>query len=838
MNISKRFIAAVSAFLMAASVLPASAAFAESDDAAAESSSWSENETLPDWIPTNYIDAMAFTNMYGAAHAEGEYVCVVQERSKSERNYYNIDFEKTNEENGILSFAYNKDLYLEDMDVPEIPDKEKDEKAYNEYMDNYGKYSLDPDGMKADNYYKVIVFSVLFSDVDVTVEYGENTENEPKILGSRKYTFGHTSSSLVTEEFDAFAFLPDCMSEYNEFKKKYGRLSIHDDYVVFCDDINYSAGCDLEVENSAPEKLAEVMSYSVISHYPLGLVGVVGEADHVVKVFKASDIGDAKLKFTVKTSSESREFDEVTEKNYSIAEREYAYRKGKYKIIENSEDLPEWIPSSFEEAMDFDTEYGATHIEGEYVCCVRKITNGDESPDENIINIDTETSEDANSQICKRIYVPDGEPKDGQITGITYEVEAFKLAPSTILEVQWSKYRDSVYNHTKYSFESDKNGIVTETDIYGWLPDCVKEARAYKKTNNMLSVRDDCVVYCNILHAGTGYDMDIATKGIARIKRVYENSVEVPSLVPVDGGAYADIFIYKATRPGTATLTCTYGRSFDPDEKKEKTVKAFSFNDDLKADMISVGEVPALISGDCNYDGAIGISDYITLKNWLHTGGAMGCEENADMNNDGSIDVFDLIAMKKLLINGNTVFEGLKKEPAPMLVGIYDNFAWGRQQEVTVYDENGVGYSMSLGTSNGFYPDSTYEDDIVISTDSDWYDRLVEIIKNDKAVKSEMPDYLVTSTRNMSSQIEYYTEETGKTGMGIRFDGGTTTYYLVGKDSDGKPTFAKVCQSGDVISVSNDKLIKDYVKTGSYEDFFMPMVYYNMIETSGHEMNN
>ncbi|MDE6832749.1 MAG: hypothetical protein K2J39_00660, partial [Ruminococcus sp.] len=39
------------------------------------------------------------------------------------------------------------------------------------------------------------------------------------------------------------------------------------------------------------------------------------------------------------------------------------------------ENLPEWIPQTFTEALDFDNTYGITHIEDGLICCVRRCYN-------------------------------------------------------------------------------------------------------------------------------------------------------------------------------------------------------------------------------------------------------------------------------------------------------------------------------------------------------------------------------------------------------------------------------------------------------------------------------
>ena len=45
----------------------------------------------PDWVPKNYLDAFEFINKHGATYVQGEYVCVIQQRSKAPNAYYAMD---------------------------------------------------------------------------------------------------------------------------------------------------------------------------------------------------------------------------------------------------------------------------------------------------------------------------------------------------------------------------------------------------------------------------------------------------------------------------------------------------------------------------------------------------------------------------------------------------------------------------------------------------------------------------------------------------------------------------------------------------------------------------
>ena len=785
--------------------------------------------SLPDWIPTNFNEALEFSNQYGVVHDEEDYICVVLKCQERDDAYNDIKLSGDIIKKQYLTDYFDKEFHYSSEDIPKAPDP-KDEKAYADYMEKYGAYENKWDDLTSDFYFRVAAFPTNKCNVDITVESGRYIKDEPVVSFSHTYSFAYVSSLTIPvvykkEQTDVFSFLPDCIAEFRDFKKQNGNVSIHGNYIVYCDEVLYAAGTELEVENSNPDALEEIMSYTVSPNYPSYMMTPGGGADNVVKVYKAKASGDVSLKFTKKTNYPERDYDKITYKEFNIKDTSSPDEKYRFSITENSLDIPEWIPSDFSEAMDFSAQYGCTHIKDDCICIVHKIS-GDRNGYLNSYFCHDKNGDPAlDVKLSEKTFTPSNEQLGDNTADIGYRVEVFRLPPSASIYCNYANYNisDKV---TKYTFESDSEGKVTETDIFGWLPDCVKETSAYKKNNGMVSVHDKYVVYCNIINAGTGYHMDIDWDSTASIDEYAAYSYEQPQIIPLDGGAVAYVSLYKAKKPGYGTMTFTYGREFESDEKKEKTIQAFRFDDDLKAEMIDEKDLPPVISGDVNHDGVIGISDYVMLKNWLHGYLANASTDTSDMNKDGVIDVFDLIALKKVLINGNTVYEGLKADPEPMLIALYDNNAWGLQQDITVYDENGISYSMSLATSRAYTPDATYSEKIRMSTDHDWYESIVDIMKNEKAVKSQMPDDMIVRTRALSANFTEYSKIKSGKSSPARFDGGTTTYYLIGKNKDGKHDFMKICAEGDIVYISDCEEIKNYVKYGAYDDFFPNCLYF------------
>lgn len=66
-------------------------------------------------------------------------------------------------------------------------------------------------------------------------------------------------------------------------------------------------------------------------------------------------------------------------------------------------------------------------------------------------------------------------------------------------------------------------------------------------------------------------------------------------------------------------------------------------------------EIVIYFRGDANGDGAINISDPITITNYLYEGGpALGCPDAADANNSGVIDLADVTFLMSYLFEGGS----------------------------------------------------------------------------------------------------------------------------------------------------------------------------------------
>jgi hypothetical protein len=82
------------------------------------------------------------------------------------------------------------------------------------------------------------------------------------------------------------------------------------------------------------------------------------------------------------------------------------------------------------------------------------------------------------------------------------------------------KYGEKNFGTTTYTFACDKDNNMTETDISGWLPDCIDEYDTFKKEHNGITLLDNLIVYCGNIGNGTGEEFEISQSGTARLELI------------------------------------------------------------------------------------------------------------------------------------------------------------------------------------------------------------------------------------------------------------------------------------------------------------------------------
>ena len=297
--------------------------------------------------------------------------------------------------------------------------------------------------------------------------------------------------------------------------------------------------------------------------------------------------------------------------------------------------LPDWIPYSFESALEFRNTYGATHVKDGLVCVVFKESMAGMSDDEQgTSRYDIRITEGVMSELKRETY-----SSESSETGDCYEVAVY-YAPkkqgefAVALTDKWVQicimpengYDPVLENNTLaqkagidlggvnasafYSFEVDKDKEITETDIYGWLPDCAAEYEAYKKKNGAVSAKNNLVLFCIDKAIGTPYswtsdvDEDMFTE-------LFRSSCSMETARLIDGGTQRFVAVYKALNSGKGIIRWELGEYVDdgiPPVVKALTadcsvddVHKIALDDSYIDDVYFSFEGYSLYSGDLKY---------------------------------------------------------------------------------------------------------------------------------------------------------------------------------------------------------------------------------------------
>ena len=259
--------------------------------------------------------------------------------------------------------------------------------------------------------------------------------------------------------------------------------------------------------------------------------------------------------------------------------------------------VPDWIPTSFEEALDFRNKYGTTHIgsgnESDLLCLVFKEQYRCQTRYEikNTGALVTEYYHD--------VFV-------NEDIDVAYEVLVYKNTWKTPPDFKVKFSRDSVLQQ-EYSFTSFGTQVI-ETDIYGWLPDCKEEYLEYANRNSFVSVKDNYVVFCRDTDIGTEHywimnrESDYDSSVISSVCSV-DCSVETAE--PLDGGTKHEILVFKAKKDGYAKIAYDYTEDYF----KHNTPTAIEKT--LCADCVIINDAKAvLLKGNMRFT----LVDYDTGK--------------------------------------------------------------------------------------------------------------------------------------------------------------------------------------------------------------------------------
>lgn len=347
---------------------------------------------------------------------------------------------------------------------------------------------------------------------------------------------------------------------------------------------------------------------------------------------------------------------------------------------EETETLPAWVPVTFAQAMQFSNQYGKTHTADGYVCTVQRqsldirhlySTEWDaDSPQiepvyqEKLAFSSLPEQPDASDEEAYSAYLQELAMlgiQEGDINYLPmifakpdfiYEVTVYK--PEADIAFTWVdhfNWQGAEEVRTSFSFAVD-GGEIRETDLFGWLPDCVQESNAYRKENPTVAVKNDCVIYCDSVAEDGGGQLLIEQTGTAKLKQVMRCKCETNTLVSMEPGGNGGntIIVYRPVTSGTVRFRFLQAQPWNLTEVWKKDGKCFRVAEDLSMTEITAEELERPLMGDCNDDGVFGVTDVVMCQKFVHGMGKLTVWENADFDGDGAVDAIDLALMQRSLL--------------------------------------------------------------------------------------------------------------------------------------------------------------------------------------------
>ena len=299
--------------------------------------------TLPDWTPMDFISAMKLYNEHGKCFVSDGYICMVRPVRSNRKD--DIEFSISGGASEINSPVCEGTKYYE-LDIPENPDPEDLEAsmAFEEYCDSLGlsshNYSFFENYAENESRYVFEVDMFRVPDgLDMTVTWHE--KNGDKYEVTEVFTFENHDGTTV--ETDMYRWLPDCVPEYNSFVNEYGIISVHDNYVAYWADINYTVGASLKMEQSGEGAIEEFLESDCS---PFVLDPGTGRATPSVIIYKPAADGMADVTWRI-----GRSFSDTEPKVSS---------EGKFEIKNNCTEIIDWSANRKTSAVftfiDADTE--------------------------------------------------------------------------------------------------------------------------------------------------------------------------------------------------------------------------------------------------------------------------------------------------------------------------------------------------------------------------------------------------------------------------------------------------------------------------------------------------
>ena len=224
--------------------------------------------------------------------------------------------------------------------------------------------------------------------------------------------------------------------------------------------------------------------------------------------------------------------------------------------------LPEWIPDTYGDALHFVNTYGGTHIEDGLLCVVL-CENENRAPDSASPQYDLTVSGSAMQEISHQLYAA---PDNGSFYVMNLDVIVYQPVSAGDFQVALSCPDAELLTDFErdpyipdYQFSVDDHLVITETDPYGWAPDCITEFEAFRSRHGAFAANGNQIAAClnPSLTVTETYAETISSDAVRRIG-MWGCSERTPALSMYAGPAWHtkwQVVLYEAVSDGIAEIT-------------------------------------------------------------------------------------------------------------------------------------------------------------------------------------------------------------------------------------------------------------------------------------------
>ncbi len=233
--------------------------------------------------------------------------------------------------------------------------------------------------------------------------------------------------------------------------------------------------------------------------------------------------------------------------------------------------LPDWVPKDLESAVSFRNNYGATHIDNGLVCVVYKLEREPVPADEvqGIVRYELQAT-DPSVKLLRHMSYGSADSSYYFETAVFDPQQACDFDIAVIDTFVEKTDSDLRYGHAiaRYSFSAADDMHITETDIFGWLPDCTEEYRLFSRGNGSVSVKDNYIVFCMtaIPQFSDRWEPD-STNTYENVKFAASASCTMEAAEPYDDGSIDRVYAYQALKDGYEKISWTRTSGTRPEQE-------------------------------------------------------------------------------------------------------------------------------------------------------------------------------------------------------------------------------------------------------------------------------